>query len=197
MLTKEVKEDMKLWEELILENMFGLGDHPDHLLSFLAYMLYCIVAEKQYNITYFVAKRLKNARATPKANLTYDMLLTRLFRYIIELFPHLNNGIYNVVDRIMRPFFLVQAHKPRKDRETQRARHSFSWSLVKEKQEKDKIRTKPDRNGKRGKAQQCRRPIPVKKARKKKKIQVQGTKYAYPQSVLIKEQTQALNLQFT
>nr|GFA17029.1 hypothetical protein [Tanacetum cinerariifolium] len=37
---------------------------------------------------------------------------------------------------------------------------------VKEKQEKDKIRTKPDENGKRGKAQQCRRPITVEKAEK-------------------------------
>nr|GEU86721.1 reverse transcriptase domain-containing protein [Tanacetum cinerariifolium] len=32
-------------------------------------------------------------------------------------------------------------------------------TTVKDKQEKDKIGTKPDRNGKRGKAQQCRRPI--------------------------------------
>nr|GFA80172.1 putative methyltransferase family protein [Tanacetum cinerariifolium] len=31
--------------------------------------------------------------------------------------------------------------------------------MVKEKQENDKIRTKPDKNGKRGKDQQCRRPI--------------------------------------
>nr|GFB62460.1 hypothetical protein [Tanacetum cinerariifolium] len=46
----------------------------------------------------------------------------------------------------------------------------------KEKQEKDKIGTKPDKNGERGKACQCRRPITVKKAGKKKKIQVQGTK---------------------
>nr|GEU91476.1 hypothetical protein [Tanacetum cinerariifolium] len=35
--------------------------------------------------------------------------------------------------------------------------------LVKEKQEKDKLRSKPDKNGKPGKAWQCRRPITVKK----------------------------------
>nr|GEY06031.1 hypothetical protein [Tanacetum cinerariifolium] len=44
-------------------------------------------------------------------------------------------------------------------------------SEVKEKQEKDKIGSKPDRNGKRGKARQCRRPITVEKEEKKKKIQ--------------------------
>nr|GEY04290.1 hypothetical protein [Tanacetum cinerariifolium] len=42
-----------------------------------------------------------------------------------------------------------------------------SPDLVKEKQEMDKIGTKPDKNGKRGKAQQCQRPIAVEKAEKK------------------------------
>ncbi|GJS52459.1 retrovirus-related pol polyprotein from transposon TNT 1-94 [Tanacetum coccineum] len=69
-----------------------------------------------------------NARATPKANLPYGMLLTRLFCYVMETFPHLDNGIYNVADRVMRPLVLVQTRKPRKDRETQRARHFTSSS---------------------------------------------------------------------
>nr|GFA60576.1 xylulose kinase-1 [Tanacetum cinerariifolium] len=47
-----------------------------------------------------------------------------------------------------------------------------STSQVKGKQEKDKIRTKLDKNRKRGKARQCRRPITVKKVGKEKKIQV-------------------------
>ncbi|GKA53189.1 retrovirus-related pol polyprotein from transposon TNT 1-94 [Tanacetum coccineum] len=91
-------------------------------------MLYCIVAEKQYNLAYFIAKRIENARATPKANLPYGMLLTRIFYYVMDIFPHLDNGIYNVADRVMRPLALVQTKKPRKDRETQRARHSTSLS---------------------------------------------------------------------
>nr|GEW03047.1 putative ribonuclease H-like domain-containing protein [Tanacetum cinerariifolium] len=55
--------------------------------------------------------------------------------------------------------------------------------LVKENKEKDKIRTKPDKNGKRGKTWHCRRPITIEKKEKKKKIQVQGIKYANPRSV--------------
>nr|GEV24336.1 uncharacterized mitochondrial protein AtMg00810-like [Tanacetum cinerariifolium] len=47
----------------------------------------------------------------------------------------------------------------------------YTSEKVKEKQEKDKIRTKQSKNGKRGKARQCRRPITVKKAGKEKKIQ--------------------------
>nr|GEY60188.1 hypothetical protein [Tanacetum cinerariifolium] len=40
---------------------------------------------------------------------------------------------------------------------------------VKGKQEKDKIGTKSDKNGKRGKVWQCRRPITVEKEEKEKK----------------------------
>nr|GEW90195.1 hypothetical protein [Tanacetum cinerariifolium] len=43
--------------------------------------------------------------------------------------------------------------------------------VVKDKQEKDKIGTKPNKNEKRGKSQQCQSPITVKKAEKEKKIQ--------------------------
>nr|GEW97826.1 retrovirus-related Pol polyprotein from transposon TNT 1-94 [Tanacetum cinerariifolium] len=61
----------------------------------------------------------------------------------------------------------------------------YTSGKVKEKQEKDKMETKPDKNEKRGKAQQCRSPITVKKAEKKKKIQSQRTKDANPKSEAI------------
>nr|GEW88211.1 integrase, catalytic region, zinc finger, CCHC-type, peptidase aspartic, catalytic [Tanacetum cinerariifolium] len=51
---------------------------------------------------------------------------------------------------------------------------------VKDKQENDKIKTKPDKNEKRGKARQCKSPVTVKKIEKEKKIQTKGTKNAKP-----------------
>ncbi|GJU17507.1 hypothetical protein Tco_1145473 [Tanacetum coccineum] len=98
-LTKELSLDMKQWEELIRENLFGLGGHRDHLTACLAYMLYCVVAEEQYNLAYFFVKRIECARANPTANLPYDMFLTRLYRHIMEAYPYLDNGIYDIVDR--------------------------------------------------------------------------------------------------
>ncbi|GKC16893.1 hypothetical protein Tco_1013675 [Tanacetum coccineum] len=98
-LTKELSQDMKRWEELIRENVFGLGGHRDHLPASLAHMLYCIVAEEQYNLAYFFVERIECARATSTANLPYGMFLTRLYRHVMELYPHLDNGISNVVDR--------------------------------------------------------------------------------------------------
>ncbi|GJX58492.1 hypothetical protein Tco_0289882 [Tanacetum coccineum] len=84
-LTKELSPDMKQWEELIRENVFGLGGHRDHLPACLAHMLYCVV------------KRIQCARYTPTANLPYDMFLTRLYRHVMETYPHLDNGIYDIV----------------------------------------------------------------------------------------------------
>nr|GEV23581.1 hypothetical protein [Tanacetum cinerariifolium] len=60
---------------------------------------------------------------------------------------------------------------------------------VKEKQEKGKIRSKPNKNDKRGKARQCRRPIIVEKERKMKKIQSsKDQKIQILEVVYIKEQ---------
>ncbi|GKA15707.1 hypothetical protein Tco_0695454 [Tanacetum coccineum] len=61
-LTKELRQDMKRLEELIRENVFRLGGHRDHLPASLAHMLYCIVVEEQYNLTYFFVKRIECAR---------------------------------------------------------------------------------------------------------------------------------------
>ncbi|GKB82124.1 zf-CCHC domain-containing protein [Tanacetum coccineum] len=48
-------------------------------------------------------KRIQCARATSTANLPYGMFLTRLYRHVMETYPHLDNGIYDIVDRVMRP----------------------------------------------------------------------------------------------
>ncbi|GJR14270.1 hypothetical protein Tco_0796922 [Tanacetum coccineum] len=89
-------------------------------------MLYCVVAEEQYNLAYFFVKRIQCARNTPTANLPYGMFLTRLYRHVMEMYPHLDNGIYDIVDRVMRPLALKQTRRPRSDRG--KARHSVSSS---------------------------------------------------------------------
>nr|GEX25701.1 ribosomal protein L7Ae/L30e/S12e/Gadd45 [Tanacetum cinerariifolium] len=107
---------MKQWEELIRENVFRLGEHQDHLPAFLAHMLYCVVAEEQHNLSYFIVKRIECAKATPTANLPYGMFLTHFYRYVMETYPHLENAIYDIVERVMRPLALRQTPRPRSDR---------------------------------------------------------------------------------
>ncbi|GJT48292.1 hypothetical protein Tco_0974449 [Tanacetum coccineum] len=125
-LTKELNPDMKQWEELIRENVFRLGGHRDHLPACLAHMLYCVVAEEQYNLAYFFIKRIQCARYTPTANLPYGMFLTHLYRHVMETYHHLDNSIYDIVDQFMRPLALKQTRRPRSDRG--KARHSVSSS---------------------------------------------------------------------
>ncbi|GJY20884.1 hypothetical protein Tco_0393450 [Tanacetum coccineum] len=103
-LTKELSPDIKQWEELIRENMFGLGGHRDRLPACLAHMLYCIVAEERYNLAYFFVKRIQCARDTLTANLSYGIFLTRLYRHVMETYPHLDNGqSINIGKGVMRP----------------------------------------------------------------------------------------------
>ncbi|GJR48447.1 hypothetical protein Tco_1316550 [Tanacetum coccineum] len=116
----------RVMEELIRENMFGLGGHRDYIPACLAHMLYCVVAEEQYNLAYFFVKRIECARVNPTANLPYGMFLTRLYRHIMEAYPHLDNGIYDIVDQIMHLLALKQTRRPRSDRG--KARHSVSSS---------------------------------------------------------------------
>ncbi|GKB54081.1 hypothetical protein Tco_0904834 [Tanacetum coccineum] len=89
-------------------------------------MLYSVVAEEQYNLAYFFVKRIQCARATPTANIPYGMFLTRLYRHIMETYPHFDNGIYDIVVRVMRPLALKQTQRPRSDRG--KACHSVSSS---------------------------------------------------------------------
>ncbi|GJV85593.1 hypothetical protein Tco_1525491 [Tanacetum coccineum] len=124
-LTKELSPDMKQWEELIRENVFGLGGHRDHLPACLAHMLYYVVSEEQYNLAYFFVKRIQCARATPTVNLPYGMFLTRLYRHVMETYPHLDKGIYDIVDRVMRPLTL----KKLDDLEVIVARHVIPYLL--------------------------------------------------------------------
>ncbi|GJU68588.1 hypothetical protein Tco_1254847 [Tanacetum coccineum] len=51
---------MRPWEELIRENVFRLGSNRDDLSASLSHMLYCIVAEEQYNLALHL--RQKNSR---------------------------------------------------------------------------------------------------------------------------------------
>ncbi|GJZ86102.1 hypothetical protein Tco_0657712 [Tanacetum coccineum] len=123
-LIKELRQDLKRWNEFIYEIVFGLEGHRDHLSACLAHILYCILAEQQYNLAYFFVKRIESARATPKAHLPYGMFMTRLFRHVMELYHHLDNDIYDVVERVMRPLALRQTRRPRSD--NGKARHSVS-----------------------------------------------------------------------
>ncbi|GJX40918.1 hypothetical protein Tco_0255908 [Tanacetum coccineum] len=83
---------------------------------------------RMFSAASICCNEIKSARATPKAHLPYGMFLTRLFRHVMEHYPHLDNGIYDVVERVMRPLVLRQARRPRSDRG--KAHHSVSSTFA-------------------------------------------------------------------
>ncbi|GJV88990.1 hypothetical protein Tco_1532928 [Tanacetum coccineum] len=127
-LTKELSPDMKQWEELI-EQMLQTRS-TSRSSSQLSYSHVCIVLFPENNITLaiFFVKRIQCARYTPTANLPYGMFLIRLYRHVMETYPHLDNGIYDIVDRVMRPLALKQTRRPRSDRG--KARHSVMMMMI-------------------------------------------------------------------
>ncbi|GKC54554.1 hypothetical protein Tco_1077299 [Tanacetum coccineum] len=121
------KASNEQWEELIQENVFKLGGHRDRLLACLTHMLYCVVAEEQNNLAYFFVKRIQCARDTsPKPQIFRMHFSLLVLTIVMETYPHLDNGIYNIVERVMRPLVLKQSRRPRSDRG--KARHSVSSS---------------------------------------------------------------------
>ncbi|GKE37054.1 hypothetical protein Tco_1460459 [Tanacetum coccineum] len=79
---------------------------------------------KNYDKTLSIGKNSFMRMATSTANLPYGMFLTLLYRHVMEHYPHLDNGIYNVIDRVMRPLTLKQTRKPQSNHG--KARHSVS-----------------------------------------------------------------------
>nr|GEW67223.1 putative ribonuclease H-like domain-containing protein [Tanacetum cinerariifolium] len=68
---------------------------------------------------------------------------------------------------------------------------------VKNKREKDKIGTKPDKNRKRGEARKSQKQLQSREQEKLKKMQVEGPKMQIPTKLLKKEERKGLELQFT
>ncbi|GJU19388.1 pentatricopeptide repeat-containing protein [Tanacetum coccineum] len=137
-LTRKIQPHMKPWVDIIHENAIYLGGHKDHVSAYLYHMLYCIETSTQYNLAFCVLKRMEKTRSKPKELLPYGMLLTRLFKYDVSIFPELEIDRYISHDRNGKsdrkcfrcgnPNHLIgECPKPSKDK-NQRAFVGGSWS---------------------------------------------------------------------
>ncbi|GKC13594.1 hypothetical protein Tco_1010376 [Tanacetum coccineum] len=103
-LTREIQPHMKPWVDIIRENAICFGGHLDHVFACLCHMLYCIETSTPYNLAFFILKRIEKTRNKPKEFLPYGMLLTRLFKHVVSVFPELAIDHYLSHDRVMHPF---------------------------------------------------------------------------------------------
>nr|GEZ26991.1 pentatricopeptide repeat-containing protein [Tanacetum cinerariifolium] len=105
-LTREIVPTLKPLEEIIQENVFCLA----------------------FNLAYYMAKQMELVTRQKRLILPYGMLLTRLFKVIMNENHELYNASCVLYVRVMNPLSAQQERKPRKDRSTRRDRHSTSSS---------------------------------------------------------------------
>ncbi|GJS41289.1 hypothetical protein Tco_0566332 [Tanacetum coccineum] len=146
-LTREIELTLKPLEEIIRENVFCLGGNRDHVPACLCYMLYCVVHSEKFNLAYFMARRMEWVTKQKRLILPYGMLLTCLFKVIMNDNPELNNKSYVLCDHVMNPLAAQQERKPRKDRGTRRGRHSTSSSSAFDQPSYSHLNDDDDRNG--------------------------------------------------
>ncbi|GKA23687.1 hypothetical protein Tco_0709720 [Tanacetum coccineum] len=127
-LTREIIPTLKPLEEIIQENIFCLGGNRDHVPACLCFMLYCAVHSERFNLAYYMAKRMEWVTKQARLILPYGMLLTRLFTFIMNEYPELNNESYVLYDRVMTPLAAQLEQKPRRDHGMRRGHHSTSSS---------------------------------------------------------------------
>ncbi|GJX25463.1 hypothetical protein Tco_0231759 [Tanacetum coccineum] len=127
-LTREILTTFKPLEEIIWENIFLSGGSRDHVLACLCYMLYYVVHSKKFNLAYFMAKRMEWITKQKRLILPYGMLLTSLFKFVMNENHELYNKSYVLYDHVMNPLIALQERKTTKDLGTRRGRHSTSSS---------------------------------------------------------------------
>ncbi|GJS08879.1 hypothetical protein Tco_1167517 [Tanacetum coccineum] len=89
-------------------------------------MLYCAVHSERFNLAYYMAKRMEWVTKQARLILPYGMLLTRLFTFIMNEYPELNNEFYVLSDRVMTPLAAQLERKPRRDHGMRRGHHYTS-----------------------------------------------------------------------
>ncbi|GKA09630.1 hypothetical protein Tco_0688961 [Tanacetum coccineum] len=104
------------------------GGYRDHVSVCLCHMLYCIETSTPYNLAFFILKRIEKTRNKPKELLPYGMLLTRLFKHVVSIFPELAIDHYISYDRVMHPFAPHYEQKTRSDHGKKRPRDSNAIS---------------------------------------------------------------------
>ncbi|GJS47029.1 hypothetical protein Tco_0597150 [Tanacetum coccineum] len=107
-LTRVIEPTVKPLEEIIQENVFCLGGNRDHVPACLCYMLYYVIHSEKFNLAYFMAKRMEWVTRQKRLILPYGMLLTRLFKVIMNENPELNNESYIMYDHVMNPLAAQQ-----------------------------------------------------------------------------------------
>nr|GFB81533.1 reverse transcriptase domain-containing protein [Tanacetum cinerariifolium] len=119
-----------------------------------------------------------------KARLLRWILLIHEFDFKVIDTKGAENYVADHLLRIENPYENVFDPKEINETFPLESLNKVAHQVVKEKQEKDKIGIKPDKNGKRGEARQCQNQSQSRKQEKQRKYKFKGPKDANPQSCI-------------
>nr|GEV50695.1 hypothetical protein [Tanacetum cinerariifolium] len=119
----------------------------DHIPACLCYILYYVANSEKSNLAYYMAKRMEWDTRQPKLILSYAMLLTRLFKFVMSERSELSNESYVLYDHVMNPLTAHHERKTRKDRDMRRGRHSISSSSASDQPSSSHLNDDDDGNG--------------------------------------------------
>ncbi|GJV87133.1 hypothetical protein Tco_1074782 [Tanacetum coccineum] len=102
--------------------------HRDHVSACLCHMLYCIESSTPYNLAFFILKRMEKIQNKPKELLPYGILLTRLFKHVVSVFPELAIDHYLSHDRVMHTLAPYYERKTRSNHGKKRPHESNASS---------------------------------------------------------------------
>ncbi|GJV20116.1 hypothetical protein Tco_1369136 [Tanacetum coccineum] len=135
---KSISSEFQMFIEFVIQNQLFSYSPEDFAQildvpcegACLCFMLYCVVHSERFNLAYYMAKRMEWVTKQARLILPYGMLLTRLFKFIMNEYPELYNESYILYDRVMNPLAAQLERKLRRDRGTRRGRHSTSLSFA-------------------------------------------------------------------
>nr|GEZ18352.1 pentatricopeptide repeat-containing protein [Tanacetum cinerariifolium] len=102
--------------------------HRDHVSACLCHMLYCIESWTPYNLASFILKRMEKTQNKHKELLPYGMILSRLFKHVVSVFPKLAPDNYLSFDHVMHPIAPNYEQKTQSDHGKKRPHESNASS---------------------------------------------------------------------
>nr|GFA52986.1 hypothetical protein [Tanacetum cinerariifolium] len=100
-------------------------DHPN---ACHVYMLYCLANQREFNLAYYIAKRMASVIKREFMVLHYAMLITCLYRHVLSIHPYLTPNIYILVDHVMVPLTEGQTNRIMVDGKRPHSQTSFGSS---------------------------------------------------------------------
>ncbi|GJQ95763.1 hypothetical protein Tco_0006902 [Tanacetum coccineum] len=127
-LTREILTTFKPLEEIIWENVFCLGVIGTMFPRVFVICFIVLYTPKSSILPISWQKRMEWVTKQKRLILPYGMLLTRLFKFVMNENHELYNESYVLYDRVMNSLTAQQERKTRKDLGMRRGRHSTSSS---------------------------------------------------------------------